>query len=447
MHTYFVQASDWLWLPGDADPTDNREGSAVVPAGAPGAAVFARYAGWLENQPDIGAFTSRLIDPNVRRDRWFNAVFTSPLTGEGVDGAIPIDTFCQDVIYNPQVVQIISPFLALITNNRAHHFSLAMAHRAFSSSPYRNQNPHRLVINFDQHEDYGTTGPGTLRCSNWGPYLFNRTAQSLQAVNGHQETAVTLRNNRVADTYAVLGLAKGFGSSGMQPDTSTQCRLKMRGSVSLNQPPIGGNPLHLGAAITEIFNQLPDGEQIDVFITLDRDVMKWSCTGWDDGAYQPQLIRQAVTDCIQRIGQAPNMNLVGMDITGAPCSDYHTDMAHFARAGHVKEDAQLLCADDIRQVKAALQAVFPTPFTIKVSSPYPDDSRSLEYSVRKINQARSTQGTLNSQGEVVIEGFNTRNCELSFPGHDRNWVNVATLRTNTSYALGSGDRYSFTIHY
>jgi hypothetical protein len=222
----------------------------------------------------------------------------------------------------------------------------------------------------------------------------------------------------------------------------------MRGSVTLNQPPIGGNPINLDGAITESLNQMAVHQQVDVFITLDRDVMKWSCTGWDDGAYQPNLIRQAVTTCIQRIGQAPNMKLVGMDITGVPCSDYHTDMAHFARVGHVKEDAQLLCAEDIRQVQAALQAVFSAPsFTIKVTSPYRDDSLSLDYKVRTLDQARSAEGILNAQGEAVIHGFDRRNCELSFPGHSAAWINVSTLRTDTSYAVSSGTRYSFSVRY
>jgi hypothetical protein len=171
MNTYFIQTSNWLWLPSDPDPTINpttqqREASAVVPAGAQGAANFVQYANWLDHQPTVGPFVVRLIDSNVRPDGWFDAVFTSPLAGEGVDGAIAIDDFCQYVIYNQRILQIASPFLALVTNNRAHHFSLALAHRAFRTSPQHDQSPHRLVINFDQHEDYGTTGTGTLRCSN-----------------------------------------------------------------------------------------------------------------------------------------------------------------------------------------------------------------------------------------------------------------------------------------
>jgi hypothetical protein len=55
----------------------------------------------------------------------------------------------------------------------------------------------------------------------------------------------------------------------------------------------------------------------DVYISIDRDIMKRSCTYWGDGLFDPDQIRNSVEKALKYL-KAKKANLVGFDIVGLP---------------------------------------------------------------------------------------------------------------------------------
>jgi hypothetical protein len=55
----------------------------------------------------------------------------------------------------------------------------------------------------------------------------------------------------------------------------------------------------------------------DVYISIDRDIMKRSCTYWGDGLFDPCQIRLTVEKMLHHL-RAEKANLVGLDIVGLP---------------------------------------------------------------------------------------------------------------------------------
>lgn len=55
----------------------------------------------------------------------------------------------------------------------------------------------------------------------------------------------------------------------------------------------------------------------DVYISIDRDIMKRSCTYWGDGLFDPSQIRSTVENMLKYL-KTKKANLVGFDITGLP---------------------------------------------------------------------------------------------------------------------------------
>lgn len=55
----------------------------------------------------------------------------------------------------------------------------------------------------------------------------------------------------------------------------------------------------------------------DVYMSIDRDVMKRSCTYWGDGLFDPSQIRSAVEKVLKYL-KTKKANLVGFDIAGLP---------------------------------------------------------------------------------------------------------------------------------
>jgi hypothetical protein len=57
--------------------------------------------------------------------------------------------------------------------------------------------------------------------------------------------------------------------------------------------------------------------ETDVYISIDRDIMKRSCTYWGDGLFDPCQIRATVEKLLKHLKQQ-KANLVGIDIVGLP---------------------------------------------------------------------------------------------------------------------------------
>lgn len=55
----------------------------------------------------------------------------------------------------------------------------------------------------------------------------------------------------------------------------------------------------------------------DVYISIDRDIMKRSCTYWGDGLFDPCQIRLTAEKLVKHL-RTKKANLVGLDITGLP---------------------------------------------------------------------------------------------------------------------------------
>lgn len=224
--------------------------------------------------------------------------------GQGdANGALPWERFQCGL---PPVFPRINPGgllrkpFSVIDTNAAHHFTLAIANYALNvlapNLPLQPGAPaarRRVIVNFDAHDDIGTGG-AMIACDRWGRYAVRPPAGS------------TLAN--VADLYAVLGVK-------FVPTPALPAGFL----VPRNQNKSNLRPASWGDAVNQMMAAAgaTATNQVDLYVSIDRDVMQSSYTTYGDGAYTPQAIRAGVQAFLQAWNGA---RVVGMDVVGLPAT-------------------------------------------------------------------------------------------------------------------------------
>jgi len=196
------------------------------------------------------------------------------------------------------------PLFSIIDTNSAHHVSAPLVERAVAlADPNRLAGaPNRamLVINFDNHPDYGGDTNVPITCQNWGCFVSNNVAN--------------VYNHQISDAYV------RFGANNPQnpnPDWSHgQWHQANQGGM------IDIDPNHnstLEAQINTVIAAISPGgaANVDAYVSLDRDVLKRSYTQYGDGPFAPANGVQGVKDCLTHL-VAVGAHLAGVDICGLP---------------------------------------------------------------------------------------------------------------------------------
>ncbi|HMA64684.1 MAG: hypothetical protein ACM31E_04700 [Fibrobacterota bacterium] len=91
----------------------------------------------------------------------------------------------------------------------------------------------------------------------------------------------------------------------------------------------------------------------DVYMSIDRDIMKRSCTYWGDGLFDPCQIRSTVEKMLQYL-KTKKANLVGFDIVGLPEKNCTTAFPSNNPDDYVKQACQ-----DIEFFKQQIELFYP----------------------------------------------------------------------------------------
>jgi len=208
------------------------------------------------------------------------------------------------------------PLFSVVDHNSAHHMAYILSRYAFQHLPINPANK-AMLITFDEHTDQQTGfSNNDIKCSNYVvPLLtppnkvvdvvvhigwdFPTGSENLHGTNVFTPQTVR-RKARKRDTPG-----RKFGNITTQPTVST-----VRVGVKDNY-------------IEHIRKVMEEQSVYYVYITVDRDFMKGSCTRYGDGESHPDTARLAVKDCLETIREL-NCQIVGFDITGMPTGNKST---------------------------------------------------------------------------------------------------------------------------
>jgi len=199
------------------------------------------------------------------------------------------------------------PLFSIIDTNSAHHLSAPLVERAVRlADPGRlGGNPTRamLVVNFDNHPDYGgdTTSPST--CQNWGCFV-SKTVQNVYAYP-------------IADAYVRLGandpLANPSWSRGQWHLANSG-----GGMVDIDSTHASTLEAQLDTVIGTISPPSRGGPaNVDAYVSLDRDVLKRNFTQYNDGPFPAADGIAGVETCLSHLVRT-GVHIVGFDICGLP---------------------------------------------------------------------------------------------------------------------------------
>lgn len=234
----------------------------------------------------------------------------------------------------PMMTNMQSPLFAIVDHNSAHHMTLPLALKAFSSHFGNGGWNRTIVINLDAHEDYhGRQDWKTARCQNWGRLLIQRRNRP-GWVRGHTVSA-----------YAVFGLR----SAAAMPNT---VRARSWTSNGGNQTSHHGSLQPGGARLQAgvLQNILGNLNNTVAYVTIDRDFMAGSDTPYGDGDYQAAEGRQMMTDLFNYLGNQ-NIPIAGVDITGLP-----VESRHFGRNDQAIRTSLQQASADIRHLYGLVSA-------------------------------------------------------------------------------------------
>ena len=235
---------------------------------------------------------------------------------------------------SPMMTNMQSPLFAIVDHNSAHHMTLPLALKAFSSHFGGGGWNRTIVINLDAHEDYhGAQNWQTARCQNWGRLLIQQRNRPAW-VRGHTVSA-----------YAVFGLSSGIGGPNTVRAKSWTSQGGSQTSRHASLQP-GGARLNGGVLHTMLGNL----NNTVAYITIDRDFTAGSDTPYGDGDYQAAEGRQMMTDLFQYLGNQ-NVPIAGVDITGMP-----VERAHAGRNDQAVRNSLRQAADDIRHLYGLVSA-------------------------------------------------------------------------------------------
>ncbi|MEL6440785.1 MAG: hypothetical protein AAFQ80_16205 [Cyanobacteria bacterium J06621_8] len=200
------------------------------------------------------------------------------------------------------------PLFAVVDHNSAHHMSYILAKWGFSRFSSHKK---KVVINFDQHEDYGSPKSKEIACSTWGNFILRRGQDS------------------VADAYVVVGV-RNSGKKNKDENTLIYTKQnKDTVSSSIKKTELVPWRKYFekqdenDGLLEAIFNELnkleenKEWSQWDVYITVDRDVMIGSFTSYGDGSYESSKVQEKIGEYLNQLSEA-GVNLVGFDVIGLP---------------------------------------------------------------------------------------------------------------------------------
>ncbi len=236
------------------------------------------------------------------------------------------------------------PLLTVIDHNAGHHLAAPLAYRAFSRST--NEKPARILVNFDQHTDFGAPGSAgrhdKIRCSTWASFLTRSIAGVYPAPT--------------IDAYVNFGAAsvpgKGIDGNlgGGVVNYSKGAKLEPIGaSVNVDDPVEVQVDLQLKKILADM--QLGQGSAVEAYISVDRDFMSGSATPWGDGAQSPENGHAAVKAAFRFFSKI-KANLMGADVCGLPARGYVVTKGPTPTPPAVLDQAYAdikLLADEMRQ--------------------------------------------------------------------------------------------------
>lgn len=196
------------------------------------------------------------------------------------------------------------PLFSIIDTNSAHHLSAPLVERAVSRADPRRLagQPTRamLVINFDNHPDYGGDTTSPVTCQNWGCFV-SKTVQNVYA-------------NPIADAYVRFGANDPQANPTWGRGEWHQANLA-GGMVDINPNYTATLQAQLNTVIGIISPGAP--ANVDAYVSLDRDVLKRSFTQYNDGPFPAAAGIAGVETCLAHL-VGVGARIVGFDICGLP---------------------------------------------------------------------------------------------------------------------------------
>lgn len=208
-----------------------------------------------------------------------------------------------DNVVRPELTRAAAkqPLFSIVDHNSAHHFSYALPYLMYKhmdSKPSRR----KLLITFDNHTDqHGTfSRDRTISCGNYVRALFvDKVVDYVLHIGWDSNSNHDFRGSNLFDS-------KNFQKRTSRADNTSPCRIGVHRTLEQ-------------AVATTV-----DKGIRYVYITIDRDFMKGACTPYPDGECSPvDTARDAVETVITALSKEPVI-LVGMDVTGMPCSAGNT---------------------------------------------------------------------------------------------------------------------------
>lgn len=235
-----------------------------------------------------------------------NAVGSS----SGENGLVNLDTFTLGMITKvfPRIARNCgNPWYAVVDHNSLHNMSYALAIHAFGELCDVNK---ILIITFDTHSDIQSTVTDTIKCTNW------------------VSACLRPKFDRLAKCVVHIGWGKKQGRTDMSGDFSrTNCYLNhddKQNSRPLNSPFLIKKPDE--SVQLQIKTVLTTHSSIEnVYITVDRDIIKDSCTFYGSGAHDTTIVRKVVKGVMDTLKEN-DINLKGFDLTGLPNPGYGSGM-------------------------------------------------------------------------------------------------------------------------
>jgi hypothetical protein len=227
------------------------------------------------------------------------------------------------------------PFLfGIIDHNSAHHVSWPLIARALTR---RATKEHALVLNFDAHYDYGSSGSDSIHCSTWAVKLFEPCGALVAA--------------RLATAYASIGVLRNREQVKPSGDFATSV-LTNKGQDKVQNLLTSSTETQRGTSVSGLLDAIEkkaglNGMQYSVYVTYDRDISQVSCTPYKDGQHEPEHAQLAVLNMLMEL-KSRGCELVGFDVCGLPNTDGTTTIS-----GKSQSDAVALAFDDIQRFTQA----------------------------------------------------------------------------------------------
>ena len=208
---------------------------------------------------------------------------------------------------------------SVIDHNSAHHISYLLACWAFKKRGRKDAV--KIVINFDQHEDYGYKTPKTkINCGAWGCYI----------INGPPAGSRFRRPGFKVGNYVSVGNGKKVGGIMGRQGEHVGRHTCASGKFYTNIYKAGAKGDHSPSAVViadknNLLKKLGTkmGHGLipwDIYVSVDRDCIQGNDTPYGHGVHKPEEVRHAVYNLLRDMRNTRSQ-LVGFDVIGLP---HHT---------------------------------------------------------------------------------------------------------------------------